>query len=120
MPEAFSAYAVDEGPMLADMMSGGLYGVVDEDRLHSGSMTLDAVAAQKQGRRRRSLTASLFPPASSLAGRYPYLRKRLWLLPLAWAQRVAGYLKNRKTSAAASVEIGEKRVELLKQYGVID
>lgn len=120
MPEAFSAYAVDEGPLLADMLSGGVYGIVDEDRLHSGSITLDAVAAQKQGRRRRSLAASLFPSASSLAGRYPYLRARPWLLPLAWIQRAAGYLKNRRTSAAASVEIGEKRVRLLKQYGIID
>ena len=120
MPEAFSAYAVDEGPLLADMLSGGLYGVTDEDRLHSGSITLDAVAAQKQGRRRRSLAASLFPSASSLAGRDPYLRARPWLLPLAWMQRAAGYLKNRGTSAAASVEIGEKRVRLLKQYGIID
>ena len=120
LPEAFSGYAVDEGPLLTDMLSGGLYGTVDEDRLHSGSITLDAVAAQKLGRGRRSLAASLFPSASSLAGRYPYLRRRPWLLPLAWAQRAAGYLKNRKTSAAASVEIGEQRVLLLKQYGIID
>ena len=120
LPEVFSGYAVDEGPLLADMLSGGVYGIVDEDRLHSGSITLDAVAAQKQGRRRRSLAASLFPSAASLAGRYPYLRKRPWLLPIAWTQRISGYLKNRKTSATASVEIGEKRVELLKQYNIID
>ena len=120
MPAAFSDYPVDEGPLLTDMLTGGLYGTEDEDRLHSGSMTLDAVAAHKQGRRRRSLTASLFPPALSLAGRYPYLRERPWLLPLAWVQRAAGYLKNSRTSAAASVEIGKQRVLLLKQYGVID
>lgn len=119
MPEAFSGYAVDEAALLADMLSGGVYGIVDEDRLHIGSITLDAVAAQKQGRRRRSLAASLFPSAASLAGRYPYLRKRPWLLPIAWTQRISGYLKKSKTSAA-SVEIGEKRVELLRQYGVID
>ena len=120
MPEAFSDYSVDEGPLLTDMLTGGLYGAEDEDRLHSGIMTLDAVAAQKQGRRRRSLAASLFPSAASLTGRFPYLHARPWLLPLAWAQRAAGYLKNSRTSAAASVEIGEKRVGLLKQYHIID
>lgn len=120
LPVAFSGYAVDEGPLLTDMLSGGLYGTVDEDRLHSGSITLDAVAAQKQSRKRRRLAASLFPSAASLAGRYPYLHKKAWLLPFAWVQRISGYLKNRKTSAAASVEIGEKRVELLKLYNIID
>ena len=120
LPEVFSDYAVDEAALRADMLSGGVYGIVDEDRLHSGSITLDAVAAQKQGRKRRSLAASLFPSASSLAGRYPYLRQRPWLLPLAWAQRITAYLKKTHASAAASVEIGEKRVELLKQYNIID
>ena len=120
LPEVFSGYAADEGALLADMLSGGVYGIVDEDRLHSGSITLDAVAAQKQGRRRRSLAASLFPSAASLAGRYPYLRRRPWLLPIAWTQRIAGYLKKRKTSAAASVRIGEKRIDLLRQYNIID
>ncbi len=120
LPAVFSGSAVDEGPLLADMLSGGVYGIVDEDRLHSGSITLDAVAAQKQGRGRRGLTASLFPSASSLAGRYPYLRCRPWLLPIAWAQRISGYLKKTHASAAASVEIGEQRVALLKHYDIID
>lgn len=120
MPGAFTCYAVDEGPLLADMLSGGLYGTVDEDRLHSGSITLDAVAAQKQGRRRKGLAASLFPSASLLAGRYPYLRDKPWLLPLAWTQRMAAYLKNRKTSAAASVQIGGERIALMRQYDMID
>ena len=120
LPDAFSAYEADTGPLLEDMLSGGLYGIVDEDRLHSGSITLDAVAAQKQGRGRRGLRASLFPSAASLSGRYSYLRGRPWLLPLAWAQRAAGYLKKRKANAAATVRIGDRRVELLKQYRIID
>ena len=120
MPAAFAAYDVDELPLLIDMLTGGLYGTEDADRLHSGSMTLDAVAAQKQGRGRRSLLASLFPSASSLAGRYPYLRRCPWLLPVAWGQRFAGFLKKRDNSAAATIRIGGERIELLKQYGVID
>ena len=120
LPEAFSAYDVDTGPLLEDILSGGLYGTVDEDRLHSGSITLDAVAAQKRGRKRRGILASLFPSVSSLSGRYPYLREKPWLLPAAWVQRIGGYLKKRKVSAAASVHAGEQRIELLKKYGIID
>ena len=50
VPEAFSGYDVDEGPLLEDMLAGGMYGTADEDRLHSASITLDAVAAQRQRR----------------------------------------------------------------------
>ena len=120
VPAAFAAYEVDELPLLIDMLTGGLYGTEDADRLHSGSMTLDAVAAQKQGRGRRSLLASLFPKASSLEGRYPYLHGRPWLLPCAWVQRFAGFLKRKNNSASATVRIGGERIKLLKQYGVID
>ena len=120
LPEAFSGYDVDEGPLLEDMLAGGMYGTADEDRLHSASITLDAVAAQRQRRGAKGILASLFPPVSSLAGRYPYLRKRPWLLPAAWLQRIAGYLTNHRTSASASVQIGQQRIGLLRNYGIID
>ena len=120
VPAAFSGYDVDEGPLLEDMLAGGMYGTADEDRLHSASITLDAVAAQRQRRGAKGILASLFPPVSSLAGRYPYLRNRPWLLPAAWLQRIAGYVTNRRTSASASVQIGQQRITLLKQYGIID
>lgn len=120
VPEAFSGYDVDEGPLLEDMLAGGMYGTADEDRLHSASITLDAVASQRRGRGAKGILASLFPPVSSLAGRYPYLRKRPWLLPAAWLQRIAGYLTNHRTSASASVQIGQQRIGLLRNYGIID
>ena len=120
LPEAFSGYDVDEGPLLEDMLAGGMYGTADEDRLHSASITLDAVASQRRGRGAKGILASLFPPVSSLAGRYPYLRNRPWLLPAAWLQRIAGYVTNHRTSASASVQIGQQRITLLKQYGIID
>ena len=120
LPEAFSGYDVDEGPLLEDMLADGMYGTADEDRLHSASITLDAVAAQRQRRGAKGILASLFPPVSSLAGRYPYLRKRPWLLPAAWLQRIAGYLTNHRTNASASVQIGQQRIRLLRNYGIID
>ena len=120
MPGAFSEYDVDEGLLLEDMLAGGMYGTADEDRLHSASITLDAVASQKQGRGAKGILASLFPPVFTLAGRYPYLRIRPWLLPIAWVQRITGYLRNRRGCAAASVQIGQQRIRLLKEYGIIE
>ena len=120
MPEAFAGFEVDEQPLLEDILSGGAMGTADEDRLHSGTITLDAVAAQKSGRNRKGLIKTLFPAAGSLAGRYPYLRKAPWLLPVAWIQRIFRYLKRKDVKATESVRIGTERVALLKQYNVID
>ena len=120
MPAAFADPQTDEGPLLEDILTAGLYGTVDEDRLHSGTLTLDAVAAGKSGRKRRGLLATLFPSAGTLSTRYPYLRKRPWLLPFAWLQRAAGYLRKPQASAGASMRIGEERIKLLRQYKVID
>ena len=120
MPAVFSGLQLDEMPLLEDILAGGLYGTEDEDRLRSGTLTLDAVAAERQGRKRRGLLATLFPPSSTLATRFPYLRKRPWLLPLAWLQRAVGYLKKKELSAGSSIRIGEQRIAMLKQYHVID
>jgi hypothetical protein len=82
------------------------------------------VAAEKQNRRSRGLLAAAFPKASSLESRFPYLKKRSWLLPAAWAQRIFLYLTHRDaradTNPARSVAIGKQRTELLRQYGIID
>ena len=118
-PEAFADLAVDELPLLHDCLTGGLYGVDDADRLHSSRMTLEAVSAAKQRRGNRGRLKSLFPPARSMEGRYPYLRRKPWLLPWAWGQRIASYLSDRQTDPARSLQIGRERIELLKQYQII-
>ena len=113
----------DTEHLLYDMLSGGLYGVEDINRAHSGTMTLEAVAAQKNGRRRRGALASVFLPARSLSGRYPYLKKHPWLLPAAWVQRAWSYLTKREHGAVSpseTLKIGRERIELLREYGMID
>lgn len=120
---AFSDIEVDPEPLLADMLSGGLYGVEDVNRAHSSTLTLEAVASHKKGRRRKGVLHSVFLPKRDLAGRYPYLKKHGWLLPIAWAQRGISYLRSRKNntvSPSESLRIGRERVELLRKYGIID
>lgn len=121
--EAFSDIEVDTEPLLLDMLTGGLYGTEDVNRAHSSTMTLEAVASHKEGRRSRGALHSVFLPKRDLEGRYPYLKKHGWLLPIAWIERGAGYLKSRKASSVSpseSLRIGRERVELLKKYGIID
>ena len=124
MPPSWRNAPVDEEPMLRDLLQSGVYGTSSRSRQHSSRITLDAVAAQKQGRTsRNSAVLSLFPSAEKLQGRYPYLKERPWLLPAAWASRIGIYcretLTSQDSSAAESLEIGRQRVELLKQYGII-
>lgn len=67
---------------------------------------------------------TLFPSRRALEGRYPYLRTKPWLLPVAWVSRVARYAQDSRRAgvqdnAAESLRIGGERVELLRRYGVI-
>ena len=121
VPEEFSGIAVDIEPLLQDMLSGGLFGVVDIDRLHSANMTLGAVAAEKQGRRPPGVWRSLFPGGSYLKRQFPYARKYPILLPIAWAQRVVNYIKRGSAvNPNETIRIGQERIALLRQYHIID
>ena len=78
-------------------------------------------AARKAG---NVLLRTVFPPARQLAGHYPYLKEKPYLLPLAWVNRILKYRKETAGSptdnnAAQSIRIGNGRVALLKEYGII-
>ena len=121
-PDEFAAIPVNEEHILADILSGGLYGMVDENRAHSGNITLNAVASSRKGKKSASALKSVFLPVKAMEGRFKYLRKRPWLLPVAWAQRIWGYLLKRgrgDVSPSESLRIGRERTELLREYGVI-
>ncbi len=120
-PDVFAQYDRDMDLLLEDVLSGGVYGAEDIDRLHSSTLTLDAVAADRTGRRRGGALRSVFLPARDLSGRYPYLRAKPWLLPVAWTQRIWGYLTGRKTvKPTETLRIGRDRIALLKRYGIIE
>lgn len=118
-PKAFADLEVDEQPLLDDCLTGGLYGTADMDRLHSSTLTLEAVEADRTGRKKHGAMHSVFLPANNLAGRFPYLRKHPWLLPVAWAQRVWGYVTREKANPGNTLRIGQERIALLRQYHII-
>ena len=116
---------MDETPMLSDLLDGGVYGGASMSRLHSSTMTLNAVAADRRGRKAGgNVLCTLFPSRKALEGRYLFLRTKPWLLPVAWVRRIAHYAAERRgagadNSAAESLRIGSERVELLRRYGII-
>ena len=125
VPQAWQAIEVDEGPMLSDLLDSGVYGSASMSRLHSSTMTLGAVAADKRGKKAEgSVLRTLFPSRKALERRYPFLRTKPWLLPVAWVRRIAHYAAERRGAgtdnrAAESLRIGSERVELLRRYGII-
>ena len=113
--------AVDELPMLEDVLHAGIYGSAQRSRLHSSTITLEAAAAQKPTR--GGILAAAFPSARNLERRYPWLKKQPWLLPVAWVRRMSDYLMETKhcpdSSLIDTLKIGRERLELLKQYDIL-
>lgn len=115
--------AVDAEPLLHDSLCGGVYGSNDLTRLHSSTVTLNAVKASRTGEK-SSVLSTVFPKREYLERNYPYLKKHPYLLPIAWAQRLAHYAGEKKTgadsSASGSIKLAKERIELMKRYGIMD
>lgn len=123
-PAIWRKIKVDEMPMLDDLLSSGIYGDSNMSRKHSSNITLDAVAAQKQGRKAKGIMfSSVFPSVRAIESRYPYLKKHPYLLPVAWCNRLWKYFKetkrSRNNSAADALKIGNERINLMKEYGIL-
>lgn len=116
--------SIDVEPLLHDTLCGGVYGSNDLTRLHSSTVTLNAVKASRTGGEKSSVLRTVFPKREYLERRYPYLKKRPYLLPVAWVQRIAHYASEKQSnpdnSASGSIKLGKERIELMKRYGIMD
>ena len=115
--------SIDVEPLLHDSLCGGVYGSNDLTRLHSSTVTLNAVKASRTGEK-SSVLRTVFPKREYLERNYPYLKKRPYLLPVAWVQRLAHYAGEKKTgadsSASGSIKLAKERIELMKRYDIIE
>ena len=115
--------SIDVEPLLHDTLCGGVYGSNDYTRLHSSTVTLNAVKASRSGEK-SSVLSTIFPKREYLQSRYPYLKKHSYLLPIAWAQRIAHYAGEKRSgadnSASGSVKLAKERIKLMKQYDIME
>ena len=113
---------VNELPLLEDVLRAGVYGSSELSRQHSSTVTLEAAASRKSPQ--LGFLTAAFPSAKALEGRYPWLKKQPYLLPIAWAGRMASYLRETKhrpdSSLADALKIGAERVKLLRQYDIVN
>ena len=115
--------SIDVEPLLHDSLCGGVYGSNDYTRLHSSTVTLNAVKASRTGEK-SSVLRTVFPKREYLERRYPYLKKRPYMLPIAWVQRLAHYASEKRSgadsSASGSIKLAKERIELMKRYDIMD
>ena len=115
--------SIEVEPLLHDTLCGGVYGSNDLTRLHSSTVTLNAVKASRTGEK-SSVLRTVFPKREYLERRYPYLKKRPYLLPVAWVQRIAHYASEKQSgtdnSASGSIKLAKERIELMKQYDIME
>ena len=81
----------DSEALLLDILDAGVFGPAPWSE--STAASSPSGRPLTEGSREGTLGSAIFPPAASLAGRYPYLRKWPCLLPVAWCARGLGYLK---------------------------
>ena len=115
--------SIDVEPLLHDTLCGGVYGSNDLTRLHSSTVTLNAVKASRTGEK-SGVLRTVFPKREYLEHRYPYLKKRPYLLPVAWVQRIAHYASEKRSDAdsrtSGSIKLAKERIELMKRYDIMD
>jgi hypothetical protein len=115
--------SVEIEPMLHDILCGGAYGMVNGTRIHTSTVTLNAVHSNRMGGKHTVLN-SIFPNKSYMELSYPYLKKASMFLPIAWGQRIFQYareiMNNESNNAFDSMKLAEERIKLLKMYGIID
>ena len=114
--------AIDTEPLLHDTLCGGVYGSNDYTRLHSSTVTINAVKASRTGER-SGVLRTVFPKRAYLEHRYPYLQKRPYLLPAAWLARMVHYAAEKRSgadnSAAGSLRLARERIALMRYYDIL-
>lgn len=110
--------SIDTAPLLDDILASGVHGNSSLERLHSSNITLNAVSQSRQANPSRksersgSLTAifhSVFLPLDKMSGRFSYLKKAPVLLPVAWLQRIFGYLKENESARRSNISRDTQR-----------
>lgn len=114
---------VDYQEFLDDIFDSGVFGLSYDERIYS-NLIVRRVLNQKQ--EKTSLISLIFPSVNNLRSSYPILYKKPYLLPYIWFKRMINFSKrysnskkNNDLKMKKAIELGNKRVALLKKYKII-
>ena len=110
--------------LLEDLMSNGIFGNDTNAKVMAGTMTSMAVKnSEGSAAESGTLLKTIFPSKKYMLRDNPELNEKPWKLPVAWVQRWGRFIKRNKINggnlAGESMEIGNRRIELLKKYGIV-
>lgn len=121
-PKTWRRIKANGEDLLEDLIAGGIFGNSSVSRKHSSNITLQAVTERnEQGKiKKPMLWQSVFPDMKYMKRTYSYLKNYPFLLPVAWVSRLKKYQREKQNNdARKSIEIGNKRVNLMKKYKII-
>ncbi len=108
---------VDATDMIEDILSGGVFGSDELAKRQSATMMLNAA----EGKDDSLIVRSLFPGREYMTNIYPDLAGKPHKLAYYYVKRIAGYLfKKSDKNSKISVDNAKKRIELMKEYEVIE
>lgn len=109
--------------LLEDMLDNGIFGNTTQAERTAGSMTTAAVDNREKYTQARAIYRAIFPSKEFMITHNPELVESPWLLPFCWAKRWGRFLLHNKGNggglAQESIRISQRRINLLKKYGVI-
>ena len=117
VPEGWNL--VDSTDLIQDALEGGVYGRSTEDRLHSASIT--STSKGDNYFKFKNLLCAIFPNRKAMEINYPWVSKSPLLLPAGWCVRLLRYaisIIRKGVSPIRSIEIGRRRIRLLREYNV--
>lgn len=116
LPKGYVKENCDYQALLDDIIDAGVFGQSTIERKHTATMTLNAIS----GTGKSNVFKSLFPTYTEMKGKYSYLNKYPYLLPIAWFTRIFNYIFDKKQGdSKKTIELGNERIELLRKYKII-
>lgn len=109
--------------LLNDIFDSGVFGLSYDERIYSNLIVRRVL---NQNHEKTSLFSLVFPSVKTLRNGYPILYKRPYLLPYIWFKRMINFSKryskskkNNDLKMKKAIELGNKRIALLKTYKII-
>lgn len=109
--------------LLEDMLDNGIFGNTTQAERTAGSMTTAAVDNREKYSKAKTIYRAIFPRKEFMINQNPEIIEKPWLLPVCWIRRWGRFLLHNKENggglAGESIRISQRRIDLLKKYGVI-
>ena len=110
--------------LLSDLMSNGIFGNDSNAKIMAGTMTSMAVKnSEKDSNKSGAILKTIFPSRQYMLMYDSELNDKPWRLLIAWGKRWIRFVKRNQSNggnlAQESMDIGNRRISLLKKYGIV-